>query len=457
MWWSSRLFSRMSAPVSLLPLWKSIGVVSRSWWKSKKGVMIRRVEPQLGPAFRREPEDDAMESDSRVLGERKAALEDLMRERIRATIEAIVEEELEAALGAARSQRVGAERAGYRHGRREGQLTTSLGATTIAMPRARIEDREGRRREWHSRMIPRYQRRTERVDEAILGVYLSGTNTRRRRGALAPLLRGAPLSKDAVSRLVGRLREDFAAWAKRDLGELKVRYLFLDGWYPRVRIGKKRVRVPVLVTLGVCANGQRVVLDLRLAGAESEQAWLDAVRALAARNLGAPILAVIDGNPGLAAALKVQWPQLAIQRCTNHKLWNLLAKAPAHLREELAEDYRRMIYAPSREAVEQARVGFLRKWKLRCKAVSASFEEAGDELFTFTSFPSSQWKALRTTNALERINEEFRRRTKTQASLPSEEAVLFMLFGLLRSGQITLRRLVGWQALANSNSQAEAA
>jgi putative transposase len=329
-----------------------------------------------------------------------------------------------------------------------------LGATTITMPRARIEDVQGKRREWHSRMIPRYQRRTERVDEAILGIYLSGTNTRRLRGALAPLLRGAPLSKDAVSRLVGRLREDFAAWAQRDLGALKIRYLFLDGWYPRVRIGKKRVRVPVLVTLGVSANGHRVVLDLRLAGGESEQAWLEAVRALGIRNLGAPVLAIIDGNPGLAAALRMQWPQIALQRCTNHKLWNLLAKAPAHLREELAEDYRRMIYAPGREAVEQARVGFLRKWKLRCQAVSASFEEAGDELFTFTAFPSSQWKALRTTNALERINEEFRRRTKTQASLPSEEAVLFLLFGLLRSGQVQLRRLVGWQDLTSSQMEA---
>jgi transposase-like protein len=398
-----------------------------------------------------------METDSRSGWQGKGALEDLLRERIRATIETIIEEELEAALGAGRSERVGAIRAGYRHGKRARRLTTSLGATTITMPRARIEDAQGQRCEWHSRMIPRYQRRTERVDEAILGVYLSGTNTRRLRGALAPLLRGAPLSKDAVSRLVGRLREDFEAWAQRDLGELKIRYLFLDGWYPRIRIGKKRVRVPVLVTLGVCANGQRVVLDLRLAGGESEQAWLDAVRALGARHLGAPVLAVIDGNPGLAAALRMQWPQIALQRCTNHKLWNLLAKAPAHLREELAEDYRRMIYAPSREAVEQARVGFLRKWKLRCKAVSASFEEAGDELFTFTSFPSSQWKALRTTNALERINEEFRRRTKTQASLPSEEAVLFLLFGLLRSGQITLRRLVGWHDLTTISEQPEAA
>ena len=222
-----------------------------------------------------------------------------------------------------------------------------------------------------------------------------------------------------------------------------------------MRIGKKRVRVPVLVTLGVCADGRRVVLDLRLAGSESGQAWRDAVRALAARNLGAPVLAVIDGNPGLAAALKLQWPKLAIQRCTNHKLWNLLAKAPAHLREELAEDYRRMIYAASREAVEQARVAFSRKWKLRCNAVSASFAEAGDDLFTFSAFPLAQWKALRTTDALERINGEFRRRTKTQASLPNEEAVLFLLFGLLRSGQITLRRLVGWQNL--TTSQAEAA
>jgi putative transposase len=162
-------------------------------------------------------------------------------------------------------------------------------------------------------------------------------------------------------------------------------------------------------------------------------------------------------NPGLAAALKTQWPKIAIQRCTNHKLWNLLAKAPAHLREELAEDYRRMIYADGREAVAHARRSFMRKWKLSCQAVGASFEEAGDELFIFTAFPISQWKALRTTNALERINEEFRRRTKTQASLPSEEAVLLLLFGLLRSGQVTLRRLVGWQDLNTIREHSEAA
>ena len=190
---------------------------------------------------------------------------------------------------------------------------------------------------------------------------------------------------------------------------------------------------------------------------ESEQAWLHAVRALAGRNLGTPELVVIDGNPGLRAALKMQWPGIVIQRCTNHKLWNLLAKAPTHLREELAEGLPAHDLCGQPPGVEKARAGFVRKWKLRSQAVFASFEEAGDELFTFTTFPISQWKALRTTNALERINAEFRRRTKSQASLPSEEAVLLLLFGLLRSGQVTLRSLVGWRDIDNSNSRAQAA
>jgi len=380
-----------------------------------------------------------------------------IRERIRGMIEAVVDEELEAALGAGKSQRVGAARTGYRHGARERQLSTSLGKTTIMLPRARLKDADGLASEWHSRTIRRYQRRTERVDAALLGTYLSGINTRRLRGALSPLLRGAPLSKDAVSRLVGRLRDEFIAWSTRDLAAEEVCYVFMDGWYPRVRIGKKRARVPVLVTLGVCADGRRIVLDIRIAGQESEAAWRESVQSLVKRHLGTPVLAVIDGNPGLQAALRAQWPEVAIQRCTNHKLRNLLAKAPAHLREELAEDYRRMVYGETREAVEQARVNFLRKWRLRCKAVVSSFEEAGDELFTFLQFPQSQWKALRTTNALERINEEFRRRTKTQASLPGEDAVLLLLYGLLRSGQIVLRRIDGRHDMVKLNLQVKAA
>src|SRR6266481_7897382 len=105
-----------------------------------------------------------------------------IRERVRGMIEAIVEEELESALGASRSQRVGMARTGYRHGARERQLTTSLGKTTIKLPRARLRGADGDESEWRSRIIGRYQRRTERVDGALLGTYLSGVNSRRLRG-----------------------------------------------------------------------------------------------------------------------------------------------------------------------------------------------------------------------------------------------------------------------------------
>jgi putative transposase len=211
------------------------------------------------------------------------------------------------------------------------------------------------------------------------------------------------------------------------------------------------VRVPVLVALGIRADGHRVVLDLRVAGQETTQAWQDVIEKLVERGVGVPLLAIIDGNPGVQAALRAQWPQLPIQRCTAHKLRNLLSRAPAHLREEVAEDYRRMIYGKNREVVESARRSFLKKWRVRCAVVAASLEEAGEELFTFLRFPAAQWKGLRTTNALERINEEFRRRTKTQASLPNEEAVVLLLFGLLRSGQIGLRRFVGWQEMPSAS------
>ena len=137
-------------------------------------------------------------------------IETLMRARMRTTIEVIVQEELDAALGAAKSARVGETRQGHRHGNRERTLTTSLGPATIQMPRARIQAADGTTAEWRSAPVTRYQRRTVRVDEMILGVYWAGTNTRRIKGALAPLLRNGPLSTDAVSRLVGRLREDFA-------------------------------------------------------------------------------------------------------------------------------------------------------------------------------------------------------------------------------------------------------
>jgi len=151
------------------------------------------------------------------------------------------------------------------------------------------------------------------------------------------------------------MSEDFESWRTRDLANEGIVYLFMDGWYPKVRIGKRRARVPVLVTLGVRSDGEKVVLDMRIAGDETTAAWGEVVADLAKRKLGGPILAVIDGNPGLAEALRGEWRKIEIQRCTVHKLRNLEAKAPASLREELREDYRRMIYGKTATDVENAR------------------------------------------------------------------------------------------------------
>jgi transposase-like protein len=136
------------------------------------------------------------------------------------------------------------------------------------------------------------------------------------------------------------------------------------------------------------------------------------------------------------------------QRCTVHKLRNLLAHAPDTLHEEVAADYTDMIYAESAKEVEQRRRAFLRKWRLRCPAVATSLEEAGDRLFAFLRLPSSQWKSARTTNAIERLHEEFKRRIKTQTVLPSAETAAMLFWALLASGQITMRKVDGWQTLA---------
>jgi len=127
---------------------------------------------------------------------------------------------------------------------------------------------------------------------------------------------------------------------------------------------------------------------------------------------------IVDGAPGLEVAHVALWgEELPIQRCTVHKHRNLLAHAPKHMHDELTKDYRDMIYADSAAELESRRKAFLRK-RLKCRAVADSLEETGDRLFTFTRLDPSPWKSARTTNAIERLNGEFRRRIKTQTVLP---------------------------------------
>lgn len=383
----------------------------------------------------------------------REGLEEAIRERVRQVIEAILHEEVEEALGAGRSQRVPG-RGGYRHGRKSRGLTLRAGTVKLEVPRARLVDSAGEEREWRSQLLPRYRRSSPEVEQAVVGMYLSGGNTRRIRGALQPLLSGAPLSKSAVSRLVSRLEESYERWRQRDLAEERIVYLYLDAIYPKVRSASKVVSLPVLVALGVKETGEKVLLALATGGAETAEAWQWLLEDLAARHLGRPRLIVTDGHPGLKSALERVWPGVAQQRCTVHKLRNLLAKAPQHAQEAVHEDYNRILYAPNRAAADRAREGFLAKWKKLCPPVAASLEEAGQELLTFYRFPASQHRSLRTTNAIERLQEEFRRRVKTQSSLPSEKAALLVFFGLFASGQVKMRRIQGWYDLTEARAAA---
>jgi transposase-like protein len=140
------------------------------------------------------------------------------------------------------------------------------------------------------------------------------------------------------------------------------------------------------------------------------------------------------------------------QRCTVHKHRNLLAHAPERLHEEVSADYTDMVYAATPKEIEQRRRAFLRKWRLKCRAVADSLEEAGERLFSFVRLPPSQWKSARTTNAVERLHEEFRRRIKTQTVLPSAETAAMLFWALLASGQITMRKVDGWQSLGQPPS-----
>jgi transposase-like protein len=373
----------------------------------------------------------------------ETTLGELIHREIREAIEEAVLEELEAALGQRYERMEAAERRGYRHGTRLRTLTGPTGPVALAVPRARLRDADEGTHEWRSRLVPRYERRMPEINAAIASVYLSGGNTRRIRGALAPLLKTAPLSKSAVSRIVATLRQGLEAWQERPLADLELAYLYLDAIALRVRTDRRVVSVPVLVALGVLADGSKQLLAMELCASESREAWRGLLVSLTARGLGVPKLCVVDGNPGLRGALEQVWPKTPVQRCTVHKLRNLERKAPAHALEEIKADYHRIVYAASLAEARRAWAAFVRKWKKRCPGVVASLEEGGDELLTFFAFPAEQWKCLRTTNAIERLNEEFRRRVKTQGSFPTEDAAMVLLYGLVATGQIKLRKIDG--------------
>jgi len=381
-------------------------------------------------------------------------IETEVRGRARQFIEELIRSELDAALDRPRYGRGktagGEERTGvtgHSHGSRTRSLTGTFGPIEIEVPRARLDTAEGKTTEWKSHALRAYQRRTLAADALIAGVYLAGTNTRRVRRALAALFGGA-VGKDTVSRTWRKVKSDWDAWNARPLAEEPIVRLILDGTVVRVRLDRKATSIALLVVLGVRADGQKVLLAIKSMGGESDEAWRTVLDDLIRRGLRRPEFLIVDGASGLDKAIAAVWDGVPVQRCTVHKHRNLLAHAPERLHDEITADYNDMIYAATRPEIETRRKAFIRKWRLKHRPVADSLEEAGERLFAFTRLPLGQWRSVRTTNAIERLHEEFKRRIKTQTVLPSADTAAMLFWALLASGQINMRKVDGWQTLA---------
>src|SRR5215813_4883532 len=384
-------------------------------------------------------------------------IEEQVRDRVRSFIQAMIEGELDETFQRPRygrrpqspdgenERRVAV--IGHRHGHRTRSLTGTFGKVAINVPRARLQAANGKTTEWNSKVLRTYQRRTLAADALIASVYLSGTNTRRVRRALKALFADG-VGKDVVSRVWRKVKSDWEAWNARSLAAEPIVRLILDGTVARVRLDRKATAISLLVVIGVRTDGQKVLLAIKSMGGESSEAWRAVLDDLIKRGLQRPQFLIVDGAAGLEKAIAAVWEDAPVQRCTVHKHRNLLAHAPERLHDEISADYTDMIYAETAQEIERRRKAFIRKWRLRHRPVADCLEEAGDRLFTFTRLPPSQWRSARTTNAIERLHEEFKRRIKTQTVLPSAETAAMLFWALLASGQINMRKVDGWQTLA---------
>jgi putative transposase len=215
-----------------------------------------------------------------------AGLGELIHAQVRVAIETAVHEELAMALGAGRYERRD-ERCGYRNGSRARTLTGPTGPLALTLPRATVG---ATGREWRSAIVPRYQRRLNEINETVIATYLAGGNQRRIRGARRPLLKAAPLSKSAVSRIVATLKTSLATWSARPLTDVDLVYLYLDAVCVRVRSAGKVSSAPVLTAVAVLADGRNELLALELCSSESHEGWKGFVEDLRARGLRPPVL-----------------------------------------------------------------------------------------------------------------------------------------------------------------------
>lgn len=249
----------------------------------------------------------------------------------------------------------------------------------------------------------------EEIERIIPLLYMNGLSTRKVKKAIGKILGKRGLSHQNVLRITGKIVEGFREWKKRDLSELRVVYLILDGIRLGVRAGTKE-KEAVLVAWAFLEDGSRELISVSLGNQESYSAWKGFLEDMIGRGMNEPLLTVIDGCPGLIKAVEELLPNSDIQRCTKHRTENVLNKVLKEDRERVKDSLRKIFYAPTYEHAKEAVEIFKRDWGRKYPTALECLLKDIELCLTYYRYPYRHWKRIRTTNAVERSFREVRQR-----------------------------------------------
>lgn len=309
----------------------------------------------------------------------------------------------------------------YRNGHYSRQLAVKgLGKLTVKIPR----DRQG---QFKTNSLAQYQRVDQSVQEDISMLYLLGTSTRAL-SLISERLVGTKISHSQVSTYSRSLIESVEKWRSRPIDE-PIKYLYLDGTNFRMRVTNSVETVCVLVIIGVTECGHKKVLLLQAGDKESSTTWRQAFKDLKSRGLNPDgiKLGIMDGLPGLEKVFKSEFPKARTQRCQVHVARNILCKVPKKLKQEVADDVRSIFYAKSKKKAMAFLKEFKSKWEKDLPSATKCLESSINSTLTYLNFPEEEWISLRTTNPIERLNKEFKRRTKSMEIVANESSCYNLL------------------------------
>lgn len=316
---------------------------------------------------------------------------------------------------------------GYRSGSKRRTVKLSCGDIEIDMPQARGLP-------FHSAILSPYQTRMKELEEVIPLLYMNGLSTRRVKRSLKKVLGKRGLSHTTVNKITNKVIEEFKGWRRRDLSGLEVIYLILDGIRIGVRGGTGE-KEAVLVAYAFLGDGRREVLSVELGNRESYNSWKYILDDLRQKGLIDPLLIVTDGCPGLLKAVEDVFPGVETQRCTKHRMENVIEKVLKEDHEEVRDDLRKIFYAPTYEHAKEAVVIFEKKWGKKYPSAIKCLSEGIENCLTYYKFPYSHWKRIRTTNTIERGFREVRQRVRVIGRFKDEEKALATVWWLMKDTQ----------------------